>query len=123
MDSKGAGKKGEDPAGDKKNWAEMSDDEAENDNTAGAEESKPKPEPEVKKYVPPTQKGTKNKQGDYIVEKFEVTDFRDDMKKKKDNESDEEEDSSDDNFYGDEDDTKNDKTEGAEAKKEGKFSK
>lgn len=81
MDSKGADKtKQEDPTGEKKDWAEMSDDDGENDTAGAAEDSKPKPEPEVKKVVPPTQKGTKNKQGDYIVEKFEITDFRDDLK-------------------------------------------
>ena len=58
----------------------MSDDDGENDTAGAAEDSKPKPEPEVKKVIPPTQKGTKNKQGDYIVEKFEITDFRDEMK-------------------------------------------
>ena len=45
----------------------MSDDEGENDTAGAAEDAKPKPEPEVeKKYIPPTQKGYKNKQGDYI---------------------------------------------------------
>ena len=54
----------------------MSDEEGEND-TAGAAETQETKEPEPKKVIPPTQKGTKNKQGDYIVEKFEITDFRD----------------------------------------------
>lgn len=98
----------------------MSDDEGENDTAGAAEDAKAKPEPEVeKKYIPPTQKGTKNKQGDYIVEKFEITDFRDEMKANKENDS-EEDDSSDDNFYGDEDDDDNKKEEKADDKKEDK---
>ena len=60
--------------------------------------------------IPPTQKGTKNKQGDYIVEKFEIPDFRDGVKEKKED-SEEEDDSSDD--YGDEDDNQNAKVEEA----------
>jgi hypothetical protein len=32
----------------------MSDDDGENDTAGAAEDSKPKPEPEVKKVVPPT---------------------------------------------------------------------
>jgi len=95
----------------------MSDDDAENDTAGAAEEAQPKPEPEPIKVVPPTQKGTKNKQGDYIVEKFEIPDFRDGMKTKKDD-SEEEEDSSDD--YGNEDDNEPVKQE-VEVKKEGKF--
>lgn len=118
MDRK-ADTKNKDPTGEKKDWAEMSDEDGENDTAGAAEDSKAKPEPEVKKYIPPTQKGTKNKQGDYIVEKFEITDFRDEMKANKDEES-EEDDSSDDNFYGDEDDNQNQKAESPEAKKEEK---
>lgn len=64
---------------DKKDWAEMSDEEGEQDAGADKEEAS-KPEPEVKKVIPPMQKGTKNKQGDYIVEKFEIPDFRDGVK-------------------------------------------
>lgn len=80
MDSKGQGKKKADGENaDKKDWAEMSDDDGDND-AGAAEEQKPKPEPEVKKVIPPTQKGTKNKQGDYIVEKFEIPDIRDEAK-------------------------------------------
>lgn len=73
--------------GDKKDWAEMSDDEAADDGTAGAEskeagEAPKEKEPELpKKVIPPTQKGTKNKQGDYIVEKFEIPDIRDEAKR------------------------------------------
>ena len=100
----------------------MSNDEGENDTAGAAEDAKAKAEPEVeKKVIPPTQKGTKNKQGDYIVEKFEITDFRDDMKARKANESEEEDDSSDDNFYGDEDDNDNKKEDKADDKKDGKL--
>lgn len=104
---------------EKKDWAEMSDDEAENETAEAAEETQSKPEPEPKKIIPPTQKGTKNKQGDYIVEKFEIPDFRDGMKKKDQNDSeDEDDDSSDD--YGNEDDNANNQAEEA-PKKEGKI--
>ena len=81
MDSKGQDKKKKDENTDKKDWAEMSDDDGDND-AAAAEEQKPKPEPEVKKVIPPPQKGSKNKQGDYIVTSFEIPDIRDESKKK-----------------------------------------
>lgn len=57
--------------GGKKDWAEMSDEEA-GDNDAKEEEQQVKPLP--KKVIPPTQKGTKNKQGDYIVTKIQMID-------------------------------------------------
>lgn len=115
MDSKPAADKK--PEDEKKDWAEMSDDDAENDTAGANEESQAKSEPEPKKIIPPTQKGTKNKQGDYIVEKFEIPDFRDGMKKQKDD-SEEEEESSDD--YGNEDDNADSKVEEAKPKEEGK---
>ena len=118
MDSKDK-KKAEDQNAEKKDWAEMSDDDGEND-TGAAEEQKPKPEPEVKKYIPPTQKGTKNKQGDYIVTSFEIPDIRDESKAQKDQEA-EEEDSSDDDYYGNEDDNDKDQSAVTDAKKDGKF--
>ena len=84
MDSKPATeKKPEEQNAEKKEWAEMSDDEDENETAGANEEAETKPEPEPKKIIPPTQKGTKNKQGDYIVEKFEIPDFRDGIKAKK----------------------------------------
>ena len=81
----------------------MSDDEADNDNAEAADkakETKQEPEP-PKKVIPPTQKGKKNTQGDYIVEKFEIPDFRDGVREAKDKES-SDDDSSDDD-YGNED--------------------
>lgn len=56
MDSKpeAADKKGDDQNPDKKDWAEMSDDDAENDTAGAAEETQSKPEPEPKKVIPPT---------------------------------------------------------------------
>lgn len=118
MDSKDK-KKAEDQNAEKKDWAEMSDDDGEND-AGAAEEQKAKPEPEVKKYIPPTQKGTKNKQGDYIVTSFEIPDIRDESKAKKDEEADED-DSSDDDYYGNEDDNDKDQAANTEVTKEGKF--
>jgi len=56
MDSKpeAADKKGDDQNHDKKDWAEMSDADAENDTAGAAEETQSKPEPEPKKVIPPT---------------------------------------------------------------------
>ena len=117
MDSKpeASDKKGDET--EKKDWAEMSDDDAENENAGANEEVQAKPEPEPKKIIPPTQKGTKNKQGDYIVEKFEIPDFRDGLKKKNEDDSDEDESSSDD--YGNEEEDANKVVE-EQPKKEGK---
>lgn len=106
MEKTTADQKADAQGAEKKDWAEMSDEEGENDTAGAAEEQEPKQAPEPKKVIPATQKGTKNKQGDYIVEKFEITDFRDDIKKNKENESEDDESSSDD--YGNEDDQKND---------------
>ena len=41
---------------EKKDWAEMSDDEAENETAEAAEETQSKPEPEPKKIIPITNK-------------------------------------------------------------------
>lgn len=120
MDSKpeAADKKADDA--EKKNWAEMSDDDAENENATANEESQSKPEPEPKKIIPPTQKGTKNKQGDYIVEKFEIPDFREGLKQDKDGSDDDEEEEESSDDYGNEDENDK-KTEQVPEKKEGKI--
>ena len=47
---------------------QIRDTTADSDNDAKEEEQQVKPQP--KKVIPPTQKGTKNKQGDYIVTKI-----------------------------------------------------
>lgn len=89
----------------------MSDDEAGDEGTAGAsgkeapEVTKEEKQEVVKKVIPPTQKGTKNKQGDYIVEKFEIPDIRDEAKRAGDNAGDDDDDDdSSEVSYGDEDD-------------------
>ena len=84
------------------NWAEMSDgEEHDQEEEAEAVESKPK------KFIPPPKKGTKNKQGDYVVTKLDIPDFRDGVKER--DENNEDDDSSSDEGYGDEDDTNNTK--------------
>jgi len=59
--------------GGKKDWAEMSDEEG-GDNDGKDEEQQVQTKPEPKRVIPPTQKGTKNKQGDYIVTKIQMID-------------------------------------------------
>ena len=71
----------------KTNWAEMEDDEGEEE-AKGDEEKKEdqkEEEQEPKKVIPPPMKGTKNKQGDYVVTTIDIPDTRDGIKKKKGN--------------------------------------
>lgn len=67
--------------GGKKDWAEMSDEEAA-ENDQKEEEQAAKVQEPPKKVYPPAQKGTKNKQGDYVVNKLEIIEFKSDTKKK-----------------------------------------
>jgi hypothetical protein len=86
------------------NWAEMSDDNEEAEQEARAENEKNEAIKEAKKKIPATQKGIKNKQGDYVVTTIDIPDIRTGFKNVVDGE---EVDSSDtDTEYDEEDDTK-----------------
>ena len=65
------------------NWAEMSDGEEHEEQTeeqkAEGEEKNHKIKP-AKKKVPPAQKGTKNRDGDYVVATIDIPDSRTGMK-------------------------------------------
>jgi len=87
------------------NWAEMSDDNEEAEQEAKAENERMEAIKEAKKKIPATQKGIKNKQGDYVVTTIDIPDIRTGFKNK--NEDGVEVDSSDtDTEYDEEDDTK-----------------
>ena len=82
----------------KKNWAELSDNDAEDDDHNQEEAAEVVP----KKVIPPTMKGKKNKNGDYVVTDLFIEDNR--VGVKKDGTKVEEVESSSDEGYGDEDD-------------------
>ena len=65
----------------KTNWAEMEDDEGEEE--AKGDDQQEEVEQEPKKVIPPPMKGTKNKQGDYVVTTIDIPDSRDGVSKKK----------------------------------------
>ena len=72
----------------------------------------------VKKKIPPTVKGTKNSQGDYVVTTIDIPDIRTGIKKDGGEVNDEDESDSD-TEYDDEDDTK--ETAAVEESKTGKY--
>lgn len=95
MDKKDAEKKNE-------NWAEMSDDQEEEQPEQEEKQHVIKPAAEKKKNAP---KGTKNRDGDYVVTTIDIPDIRSGVKQDGDKEEEEEESDSD-SGYDDEDDTK-----------------
>ena len=60
------------------NWAEMSDQEEEQEQPAEEKNHVIKP---AKKKIPPAQKGTKNSHGDYVVTSIDIPDMRTGVKK------------------------------------------
>ena len=85
------------------NWAEMSD-EAEEEQPAENQEKQHVIKPAAeKKKVPPPQKGSKNKDGDYVVTTIDIPDIRSGVKQNDDGAAQEEESDSD-TGYDDEDD-------------------
>jgi hypothetical protein len=107
-------KKAEEKPVDKKDWAEMEDDE---DPEADAEREQADAEKaakkEKKKRIPQAKKGFKNDRGDYVVTSIVVPDLRagGEAKEKKDEDS-----SSSETEYDDEDDSKDQKQPKEEAK-------
>jgi hypothetical protein len=88
----------------KKDWAEMSDGEEPEVETQDEEKVEITI---IKKKIPVTQKGFKNKQGDYVVTKIDIPDMRTGVNKTDDGEP--LEDSDEDTEYDEEDDTKEEK--------------
>ena len=97
------GAKEQDPTKKTDDWAEMSDEAEDPEQEAGADgEAKNHVIKQAKKKIPPTQKGTKNKQGDYVVTTIDIPDIRTGVKKE--GEEKEETESDSDTEYDDEDD-------------------
>ena len=89
-----------------KDWAEMSDGEAEdaeNEDKEKDQKEKMHTVKEKKQKPPPPKKGRKNQWGDYVVDKIDIEDTRTGIKKEGAAKQEEESDS-DDTDYGNEDD-------------------
>lgn len=93
----------EEKPAEKKDWAEMEDDE---DPEADAEREQAEVKKEKKKKVPQAKKGFKNDRGDYVVTSIVVPDLRVGANKK---EKKEESESDSESGYDDEDDSKDQK--------------
>ena len=99
----------------KKDWAEMSDVDEDNEHADDAqkkEEDKEKPKKKI-----PAKKGFKNDRGDYVVTTIDIPDMRTGMRKEGGNAAGGEETDSD-SVYDDEDDTKEQQQAATEEKKE-----
>ena len=81
----------------------MDNDEDDDDQQEQPAEEKVEEKKEEKKVIPPTKKGFKNKQGDYVVTSIVIPDLRDGLKKEKEAKKVLEDDSDSDEGYGDED--------------------
>jgi len=88
------------------NWAEMSDNDAEEQPEENEEVKKEHVIKPAKKKVPAEQKGIKNARGDYVVTSIDIPDLRAGVKKDKDGNDQAEDDDDTDTEYDEEDDAK-----------------
>jgi neurofilament medium polypeptide (neurofilament 3) len=94
------------------NWADMSDEDVDENQQLGearrAPAQKPEGQPERPKNIPPPVKGVKNSRGDYIVSSLNIIELQTQTKKK--DEEVEEDSDSESEGYGDEDDAQEENT-------------